>query len=245
MRITLTASSNDDLLRGKHEINDYIHKHILTDRSLSLKFDLRRWNQHMLNAFYSYCLTKSVLPQLNLMNDLQLQLIGSVSDVEKAIDKCQLMCEISNEIASTKHSQSQSSSTGYNVYFSYCRADQSTCNQLINCLSNEGYSLCIKSSKKLLSTLDIEKSDVFLVALSEEYARASHCMTELNHAKSIGKTLIPFVIRQHTQENEWLSSLTIATLFYDLFDREIDLEFIDDFDLEYDQLLSTLVSRLV
>jgi hypothetical protein len=241
--ITLTTLSNADLVRGEHEINDYVYKHILTDRNLSIKFDLRRWNQHMLNAFYGYCLSKSVLPQLNLMNDQQMQLIGSVSDVEKAIAKCQLMCQISEEIVPIQHSRTQPSSSGYNVYFSYCRADKSNCQQLINCLTNEGYSLCRKPSKKSFSTSDIEKSDVFLVAFSEEYWKDSNCMGELNHAKSVGKTRIPFVIRQCTQDNEWLSSLTLATLFYDLFDCEIDLEFINDFDLEYLQLLSTIVSR--
>jgi hypothetical protein len=251
--ITLTTSSNNDLLRGEREINDYIDKQSLTDKSLSLRFDLRQWDQRMLNAFYSYCLTKSVLPQINLMSDLQLQLIGSISDVHKAMTKCKLMCEISKEIVSTttsssvseKNSQKHTSSTGYNIYFSYCRSDQSICNQLTTCLTNEGYSLCRRTSKKSLSTSDIEKSDVFLVGFSDEYSKKSYCMSELNHAKSIGKKLVPFVIRQDTQENQWLSSLTMATLFYDLFDREIDLEFIDDFDLEYDQLLSTLVSRLI
>jgi hypothetical protein len=240
-------------VRGEHEINDYVQKHILTDKRIRLKFDMKQWDQHMLNAFYSYCLTKSVLPQINLMTDLQLQLIGSISDVEKAVTKCKLMCEVSKKMTSTTHSnsmsqkssQSQTSSAGYNIYFSYCRSDQLIWNQLKTCLINEGYSLCRKSSKNSLSTSDIEKSDVFLVGFSEEYSKDSHYMAELNHAKFVGKNLIPVIIRQHTQDNEWLSSLTIATLFYDLFDREIDLEFIDDFDLEYDQLLFTLVSRLI
>jgi hypothetical protein len=43
-------------------------------------------------------------------------------------------------------------------------------------------------------------------------------------------------------DSAWLDSLTIADLFYDVFDIEIDIEFKDDFDLEYDRLLSTLVS---
>ncbi|CAF4114978.1 unnamed protein product [Adineta steineri] len=212
MLITLTTSSNDDLRRCEHETNDYVEEHIISNRSVNLQFDFRRWNQHMIYSFYSYCLTKSVLPRLTLKDDVQLQLIGSILDVEKVTAKCQLMCDISDELTSTN--QSQSSSTGYNIYFSYCRSNQSTCHQLFNCLTNEGYSICRKSSKKSLSASDIEKSDVFVVVFSEE---------------------------QHIPDNEWLSSLTLATLFYDLFDCEIDLEFIDDFDLEYDQLLSTLL----
>ncbi|CAF0897838.1 unnamed protein product [Adineta steineri] len=239
MLITLTTSSNDDLRRCEHEINDYVEKHIISNQSVNLQFDLRRWNQHMINSFYSYCLTKSVLPRLTLKDDVQLQLIGSILDVEKVTAKCQLMCDISDELTSTN--QNQSSSTGYNIYFSYCRSNQSTCHQLFNCLTNEGYSICRKSSKKPLSTPDIEKSDVFLVVFTEEFSKDLDCIAAYNHAKSIKKTLIPLVIRQRNQDNEWLSSLTLATLFYDLFECEIDLEFIDDFDLEYDQLLSTLL----
>ncbi|CAF1134710.1 unnamed protein product [Rotaria sordida] len=189
------------------------------------------------------------------MADSQLQLVGLIPDVEKAVAKCKLMCQISEEKypiqigASTmrrssisgKNSQSHSSSNGYNIYFSYCQSDQSVCNQLTTYLINEGYSLCRKSSKKSLSPSDIERSDVILVGFSEEYSKDSDCMAELSHAKSARKNIIPFVIGRTTQDDQWLPSLTMATLFYDLLDREIDLEFTDDFDLEYDQLLSTLV----
>ncbi|CAF1319644.1 unnamed protein product, partial [Adineta steineri] len=87
------------------------------------------------------------------------------------------------------------------------------------------------------SSSNIEKSDVILIGFSEDYSKDSQCINDVNQAKSLGKILIPFVIRK----NEWVSSITIATLFYDLFDREIDCEFIDDFDFEYDQLLSILL----
>ncbi|CAF1652028.1 unnamed protein product [Adineta ricciae] len=233
IQIKLNTTSDRDLLKCEHEINDYVWKNIVTNRTVTVS----QWNQPMFNAFCSYCLTKSVLPEIS--DDLQLNLTGSILDVEKAITKYQLMNDISKELPLTMHNDT--SSVGYNIYFSYSRSDQSFCKQLVAFLSNEGYSISRKSSKKPLSASEIEKSDVFLIGFTEEYSKNSQCMDEFNHAKALGKTLIPFVIRQSISDSDWLCSIATATLFYDLFDREIDLEFTDDFDLEYDKLLIALL----
>lgn len=193
------------------------------------------------------------------MADPQLELVGSMSDVTKAVAKCKLMHEISNEkplvkvgtsirrrsSATANDNQNPTSSTGFNIYFSYCDGDQPLCTRLAACLISEGYSLCQKSSKSSFSTSDIAMSDVILIAFSEKYYKDVNCIAEFNYARSVGKCLIPFMISEEIPENAWLSSITLAESFYDLFEREIDLEFVNDFDLEYDQLLSTLVSLSV
>lgn len=139
-----------------------------------------------------------------------------------------------------KKNQSDTTFAGYNIYFSYCRSDQLICNQIETYLIEEGYSVCQNSSKSPVALSNLDRSDVMLVGFSEDYSNDFDCMNELNHAKSISKHVIPFLLERNTDENQWISSLTIATLFYELFDRDIDLQFIDDFDSEYDQLLCTL-----
>ena len=255
----MIASTSVDLLSSENTIRNYVQNHICTKQNPRLEFDLRQWDQHMINAFYNYCLKKSVLPSINLVTQSQLQLVGSISDVEQAVTKCKLMCEISKQkyviesatpsigrsTVSKKVGTTQSSLDGYNIYFSYCQFDQSICHQLLRSLADEGYRICRKSSDNVVSIDDLKKSDVVLVAFSEAYLKDPYCMTELNHAKLARKNIISFIVRDATSENQWLSSLTIADSFYELFEREIDLEFTDDYDLEYDQLLTTLVSMLV
>lgn len=70
---------------------------MLIEKDITLEIDMRRWDQHMFNAFYSYCLAKSVLPKINLLADPQLKLVGAILDVEKALIKCQLMCKVSEK----------------------------------------------------------------------------------------------------------------------------------------------------
>jgi len=192
-----------------------------------------------------------------LITNLQIQLIGSISDVEKSIEKYKLMTEILKQKSSLKipppitprtstrgknNRPNPIDNNNYNIYFSFCQHDQVICNHITACLIGEGYSVIQTPSNTSLSQSLIDKSDVILISFSENYSKNIHSMLELNYAKSIGKKLIPFVIREDTEESSWLSSLTVTELFYDLFDTEIDIEFKDDFELEYDQLLSTLVS---
>ncbi|CAF2751248.1 unnamed protein product [Rotaria sp. Silwood2] len=251
IQITLTTSSNLDQIKCENEVNNYIQKHILVDKNLTNEIDIKQWDQNMINVFYKYCLTKSVLPKIELVKNLQMHLIGSIRQVEKAIEKYQLMSDILKQKSSLqipppvtprKTTRSNPSNRiGYNIYFSYCQNDQTFCNRIKNCLVSESYSIyeTLTNTTSLQSFMD--KSDIVLIAFSENYSNDKQSIAELNYAKSINKLLIPFVIRNNTEDSYWLSSLTVNELFYDLFDCEIDLEFHDDFDLEYDKLLSKLL----
>jgi hypothetical protein len=174
-----------------------MENHLVTERSLTFESDLRLWDQHMLNAFYSYCFSRSVLPQMNLTATPKLLLVGSVLDIGKASVRYELMCQISREkypikigasrtsntTVSGKNMQTRAASDGHNIYFSHCRYDESLCDQVSNFLINEGYILRRKSAQKPFSLSDIEKSDLVLIAFSEYYLDDSDCMAELLHAK--------------------------------------------------------------
>ncbi|CAF3609150.1 unnamed protein product [Rotaria socialis] len=251
IQITLAASSNLNLIKCENEITDYVQKHILANKTLSNEFDVRKWDQHMINAFYKYSLNQSVLPNMDLTNNSQIQLVGSMSNVEKTIEKYKLMSEIFKQkstlqipppvAARTSTRSKQIDLKAYNIYFSFCQQDQTLCNRINNCLKGEGYVLYETPTNVSRFQSYIDKSDVILIAFDEEYLENSHSISELNYTKSARKKIIPFVIRNNTKENSWLSSLTIAESFYDLFDTEIDIEFKDDFDLEYDKLLTKLL----
>ena len=237
-------------------MNDYVQKHSIVNKTLSNEIDLSQWDQHMINVFYNYCLNNSILPNINLINNSQINLIGSIIDVEKAIEKCKLMSEILKQKSSiqipaptTPRTSIKASGRlnqidrdGYNMYFSYCQHDQNICDRIMSCLMSEGYCICQTSSNISLSQSQIDKSDILLIGFSKSYTKSRYSMSELNYGKSTRKKIIPFIMRKSKKRNSWLSSLELAEFFYELFDAEIDIEFNDDFDLEYDKLLSTLVS---
>ncbi|CAF1159377.1 unnamed protein product [Rotaria sordida] len=255
VQISVLTLSNLDLIKCEHEINNYVEKHFVIKRTITDELNIRQWDQHMINVFYKYCLNKSVLPMIDLMTNSQIHLIGSMLNVKKVMEKCKLMSEIFKEKLSLQTQAASTSRTlftkikhpsqinvkGYNIYFSYCQYDQTICNRITTYLINEGYSLCETSLTTTKFQSDIDKSDVILIPFSENYSKNKHSTDELNYAKSKGKILIPFVMRNTLEENSWLSSLTIAELFYDAFNSEIDIEFKDDFDFEYDKLLSRLL----
>ncbi|CAF4138111.1 unnamed protein product, partial [Rotaria sordida] len=259
VQISVLTLSNLDLIKCEHEINNYVEKHFVIKRTITDELNIRQWDQHMINVFYKYCLNKSVLPMIDLMTNSQIHLIGSMLNVKKVMEKCKLMSEIFKEKLSLQTQAASTSRTlftkikhpsqinvkGYNIYFSYCQYDQTICNRITTYLINEGYSLCETSLTTAKFQSDIDKSDVILISFSENYSKNKHSTDELNYAKSKGKILIPFVMRNTLEENSWLSSLTIAELFYDAFNSEIDIEFKDDFDFEYDKLLSRLVRIIV
>jgi len=257
IQITLSTPLSVNLTKCENELNTYIKKNIIEDKILTNELDLKQWDQYTINAFYKYCLSKSVLLKMDLITNLQIQLIGSISDVEKSIEKYKLMTEILKQKSSLRipppiiprtstrgknNRPNPIDNNGYNIYFSFCQHDQVICNHITACLIGEVYSVIQTPSNTSLSQSLIDKSDVILISFSENYSKDTHSMLELNYVKSTGKKLIPFVIREDTEESSWLSSLTVTELFYDLFDTEIDIEFKGDFDLEYDKLLSTLVS---
>ena len=257
IQITLAAVSSVSLRKGEKELNNYMKKNLLADLILTNELNLKQWDQHTINAFYKYCLSQSVLPMMYLTSDLQLRLIGSIPNVEKAEEKSRLMNEILKEranlripppvtprtsIRGEKTRLNPTNQNGLNIYFSFCPSDRLISHRIITRLIADGYSVSQTPPDPTLFQSLIDQSDVILIAFSEDYSKNRQSKFDLVYAKSTGRKLIPFVIRPLTNENAWLSSIALADLFYQSFQNEIEIEFKDDFDLEYDRLLSTVVS---
>lgn len=256
----MTTSKENDLSTCEHEINSYIQQHLSTVETLKNATDLADWDQNMINAFHKYCLDKTVLVNMNLITN-HLHLIGSVRDVKRTIEKYRLLSEILKLKSSARISQSikpipslkekqiaeAASKSDYNIAFSYCQQDESVCHDLVACLLGEGYLICQASSNRSLFQSRMDRSDLLLVYFSENYVHDAFGMANVNYAKSSGKTIVPIVeMRNILRDSEeiWLSSMTITGSFYATFDREIELEFTGDFDLEYDKILAVLVSKI-
>jgi hypothetical protein len=260
IEIIVTTSKEYDLSICEREINNYIQKHLSTTETLKNANDLVNWDQYMINAFHKYCLDRAVIVNMDLISK-QLCLTGTIEGVNKSIEKYRLLCEIFKLKSSIrippaikprtslgeKQTTETSSNRSYNIAFSYSQQDQSVCHHLLALLLSEDYQICQASSSGSISKSRLDRSDVLLVYFSENYFQDTHCMADINYAQSSGKIIVPIAEMKKSHQdldenNSWLQSMTITGLFYDVFNREIELEFIGDFDLEYDKLLSVLVS---
>lgn len=255
LQITLAAAWMINLEKCEKELK----KIILADITLTNEADLRKWDQHTMNVFFEYCLNQSVLPTMDLTDRLEIRLIGSMSAVEKSTEKYRLMTTILKQRSDLRNPPLMTPRTslrvekirsdaidqhGFNIYFSFCPSDRRIADRIITRLTAEGYSVSQTPSNSISFQTLIDQSDVVLIAFSEEYSQNVQSRQELDYARSTRKKQIPFVIRPINDENAWLSSIIIADLFYELFDGEIEVEFKDDFELEYNRLLSILVSSI-
>lgn len=256
----MSTSKEYDLSTCENEINNYVQKYLSTTETLKNATDLTNWDQYMINAFHKYCLDKTVLINMDLTIH-QICFIGLAEDIQKAIEKYRLLSEILKLKLSThvpppikprssleeRKTVETISNDSYNIAFSYCKQDQSVCHDLLAFLFGEGYQICQPSSSGSLSKSCIDQSDLLLVYFSENCVKDAYRMADINYAKSSGKTIVPVVgiskSLEDSNENSWLHSMTITALFYDTFNCEIELEFNTDSDLEYDTILSILVSK--
>ncbi|CAF1313135.1 unnamed protein product [Rotaria sp. Silwood1] len=207
------------------------------------------------DGFAQVAIPISILPNIDLTNNSQIQLTGLTADIGKTVEKYKLMSINWKEKSSLNIPPPVAPRTlnrhgnrpnpvelkAYNIYFSYCQYDQAICNRINTYLYGEGYLICETLSNMSKFQSYVDKSDVILVAFSEKYSENEQSLTELNYAKSARKKMIPFVIRNNATEHAYLTSLTLAESFYDLFDIEMDIEFKDDFELEYERLLNELL----
>ncbi|CAF5229776.1 unnamed protein product, partial [Rotaria magnacalcarata] len=107
---------------------------------------------------------------MNLTNNSQIQLVGSMPNVEKTIEKYKLMSEIFKQkstlqipppvAARTSTRSKPIDLKAYNIYFSYSLQDQGLCNRINTCLMGEGYFLCETPTNVSRFQSYIDKSDV-------------------------------------------------------------------------------------
>lgn len=241
---------------------------MITTVEIDNAFNPEFWNQHMINVYYKYCIEKSVLPKIHLINEQntrkRLDLVGSPSAVSEMKERYELMLDIMKQKKSTSsqlnehtmiwnhHQQVKLTlddpSDAYNILILSCAEDDAMSNRLAAHLTEEGYSVKINFSNEIPSMVksQCEKSDVVLVYFSGNYAKNEDCMRQIRQTNMLGKRIISILSTRKSpeQENYWLDSVMTADLYYELFKENIRFQFNEDFGLEYDKLLAELVSNL-
>ena len=232
-------------------------KHHLSTIRLDHPFDAERWNQHMIHAFYKYCLEKFVLPKIHRRNERSLkiqclELIGPISAVHEAQQKYQLMSEIERQriIARTQISQSNGQSSDlYNILLSCCLQDKILSRQLADRLTDEGYSVSIHySSDNQSSNIEskIARADVVLICFSSKYSRDGLSMNSMISIKKSPTKFIPILFTKTflNDQDGWSERIVTEQWFYESFEEEIRFRLTEELNLDYNRLIVELVRCL-
>ncbi|CAF3317672.1 unnamed protein product [Rotaria sp. Silwood2] len=239
-------------------------KNVLTTIKLNDPFYPEIWNQHMINVYYKYCLENCVLPKIYYIEKETTQqqcldLIGSISSVNKAKEKYELMSEIerqrillysniskSDEQLSTSPTQILNNiCDSYNIIINCCSDDKILSHHLANRLIDEGYLVSIDYSDKTSSTIGskFNKTDLILICFSSNYSENANSMTSLYTTLSSGKKYIPIMLTKNSLNHvdDWLRIIHTEELYYDSFKEEIKFKLDEDLALNYDKLLIELL----
>ncbi|CAF3683738.1 unnamed protein product [Rotaria sp. Silwood1] len=263
--ITLKASGNINISKCENFINDYMKKYVLTTIELNNHpFDPKIWNQHMINVYYKYCLENYVLPRIYQIDKQTTQkqclnLIGSISCVNQAKQKYELMSEIERQriLPYTDISESDgqlsisptqilnNTSESFNIILNCCSDDKILSRHLANRLIEEGYLLSIDYSDKIPSNIEskFDKTDLIIICFSFNYSQNVNCLTSLNSIISSRKKYIPIMLTRSSlnYDDDWLQIINTEELYYDSFREEIKFKLNEDLNLNYDKLLIELL----
>ncbi|CAF3318913.1 unnamed protein product [Rotaria socialis] len=251
-------SRNNLWKKCQNLFSSYIKQTICITKRLENQVDLKLWTQDMINAFYQYCITKCIMLHMLLNQTEQIiELTGRVNAVHEALDKFHIMTKIFKQKVidvtyskmppklsntpkpaskQTNENQPIKSQEYFNIWFSYCKFDESICSRLKERLIGEGY--LVSSNRTGDQKGTIQNCDLIIIYLSEEYAIKN--ANEIKDAKSSSKTIL---LIKPTKlacrgKNNWLHSMAIIQLSYELFDKNFIVELDENnFDREYDRLL--------
>ncbi|CAF3978904.1 unnamed protein product [Rotaria magnacalcarata] len=206
--IKLSMSRNNLWKKCQNLFNNYIKQTICITKRLENEVDLKLWTQDMINAFYQYCITKCIILHMLLNQTEQvIELTGRVDAVHEALDKFHIMTKIfkqkvidvtdskmQSELPNTPKPASKQingnqpikSQEYFNIWFSYCKFDESICSRLKKRLIGEGYLVSSNSTGDQKGT--IQNCDLIVIYLSEEYAIKN--ANEIKDAKSSSKTIL-------------------------------------------------------
>lgn len=227
-------------------------KHLLTTIKLNHPFDSNLWNQHLINAYYKYCLEIFVLPKIDHTN---IHLIGPLSAVNEAKEKYELMVEIERQriLARTQISEwdrQSNPSDYYNIILSCCSDDQILSRQLAHRLIDEGYLVSINyssdSQQSSTMKLKINRTDLVLICFSSNYSKNYYCMNTMQSIKESSKKFIPILFTKTlvNRQDDWLERIATEEWFYESFEQEIRFKLTEALNLDYDKLIVELVRIL-
>ena len=213
----------------------------------------------MINVYYKHSIEKFVLPTIYSTNKQQrLQLTGPISAVNEMKQRYELMSEIIKQ--KSRLSIQTDEQTNYdqykqlrldnvsdrsNIVMLCSPEDETFLNCLASHLTDEGYLVCINSFNQLWSSTgsQFEKTDLIIVYFTPNYLENEDCIAQIKLAKISKKKIITILSTGNLieQENNWLHSITILDLYYELFQEENYFKLDEDFGVEYDKLLVELV----
>ncbi|CAF0947397.1 unnamed protein product [Adineta ricciae] len=229
--ITLIASNKQHLTQCEQKINHYFERSMCS-RTV---YDFTEWNQDAVNGFYSYCRQISVLPQMN--EHEQLVLFGPITNVNQAYEKYQLTHVLVRIRGSTEQKRIENAMNNSKIVLSYALEDSRVCEQLRTYLVNEGFSVWMRSDSSDKSSSKIERSNLVILCLSENYFRDQNCIDEAKCAYEKHKSIIPIKM-EYCQPIRSLRHIT---------DHETCLSFFGSreyFNLQFDRLLLKIFQNI-
>jgi hypothetical protein len=228
-----------------------MRKNLLTTIKLNHPFNSDLWNQYMINAYYKYCLEIFVLPKINYTNQQSIQsldLIGSISAINEAKEKYELMSEIERQriLAHTQISEwdRQSNPLDYcNIMLSCSSDDQILSRQLAHRLMDEGYLVSMNYSSNIQQSSKIDKTDLVIICFSSNYSKNYYCMNTMQTIKESSKKFIPILLMKtlSNQQDDWLQRIDTEEWFYESFEQDIRFKLKENLNLDYDRLIIELV----
>ncbi|CAF3358013.1 unnamed protein product [Rotaria sp. Silwood1] len=110
--------------------------------------------------------------------------------------------------------------TMFDIMISYSHKDKLFCKQLYDELIKIGYRVWIDFDQIHGNVMDamaqaIEKSNIILICMSEQYRRSNYCRAEANYAFRRRTRIIPILLQEHYQPDGWLLFLVGQLLYVD------------------------------
>ncbi|CAF4105043.1 unnamed protein product, partial [Adineta steineri] len=108
----------------------------------------------------------------------------------------------------------------FEIMISYSHQDEIVCRQIYNELINVGYRVWIDFDQMHGNVMDamaqaIERSNIILICISEQYHRSNYCRAEAHYAFQRQLRIVPILLQEHYQPDGWLLFLVSQVLYVD------------------------------
>ena len=122
--------------------------------------------------------------------------------------------------------------TTFDVMISYSHKDNDMCKQIYEQLIQSGYRVWIDFDQMHGNVMDamaqaIERSQIILICMSEQYRRSNYCRAEAQYGFQRGRKLMPILLQKHYKPDGWLLFLIGQLLYIDFskyeFNRAMDM----------------------
>ncbi|CAF2971948.1 unnamed protein product [Rotaria sp. Silwood2] len=246
MQINLLSSSSKSLKKCRNKIKSHLDR-LMIKSKLEFNDDnsaFKKWNQHMINAFYLYCKERCVLAITLTNNSQVIELCGPSHGIQEVREKYRILDTLqkqklqiqttfqSNSVAHrrplTASSTVTTNTTRYNIMLSYCSKDQARCQRLANRLIDDGFSVLMVD--RSTTRIKIDTYDCIIVCLSQYSQENDEAIKNVIN-ESGTKIILAKVQYFNTSVSGWLHDYLIGKLCYYLYGSD------NYFNLEYDKIM--------